>query len=167
MGLCPQPMWDSHNPPPIGAQRPRWHSFLSPINVGPHQIYPPSGLSVLTGIPPRVYPLRGTTSSLAHSPVFGSDTICNGSGPPLVYIVLFGLSLTGFPLRAFPQGFKTRLLGKGFHNLIKGVLFSFPTNVGLCPQPMWDSHTGLEFYGAFFIRWENLFTRELNMIILS
>ena len=23
-----------HNPPPFGAQRPRWHLFLSPIDVG-------------------------------------------------------------------------------------------------------------------------------------
>ena len=54
----------------------------------------------------------------------------------LVDIVLFGLSLSGFPstlgspFRASPQGFKTRLLGEGFHTLINGDLFSSPTNVG-------------------------------------
>ena len=35
-------------------------------------------------------------------------------------------ALFGFPSRSF----KTRLLGKGFHTLIKGVSFSSPTNVG-------------------------------------
>ena len=41
-----------HNPPPFEVQRPRWHSFLPPIDVGP----PPFGASVLTGTSPRVYP---------------------------------------------------------------------------------------------------------------
>jgi len=36
--------------------------------------------------------------------------------------MFFGLSLMGFPI--------TRLLGKGFHTLIKGVSLSSPTNVG-------------------------------------
>ena len=36
----------------------------------------------------------------------------------------------GFPFRAFPQDFKTRLLGEGFHTFIKGLLFSSPINVG-------------------------------------
>ena len=40
------------------------------------------------------------------------------------------LSSLGFPFRASPQGFKTHLLGKGFHTLINGVSFS--------SQPMWD-----------------------------
>ena len=60
----------------------------------------------------------------------GSDTICNNPNPPLGDIVLFGLSLSGFPFRASPQDFKTRMLGEGFHTLIKGLLFSSPTNVG-------------------------------------
>ena len=32
-----------HNPPPFGAQRPRWHSFLPPIVVGPPLNPPPLG----------------------------------------------------------------------------------------------------------------------------
>ena len=62
---------------------------------------------------------------LTHRPVSGSDTIYNNSGSSLADIVLFGFSLSGSP-----QGFKTRLLGEGFHTLINGGLFS--------SQPMWD-----------------------------
>ena len=42
---------------------------------------------------------------------------------PLADIVLFGL----FPLTLSPQGFKTRLLGEGFHTLINGDLFNTVT----------------------------------------
>ena len=42
-------------------------------------------------------------------------------------VILFSLD---FPFRASPQGFKTRLLGEGFHTLINGGLFTSPTNVG-------------------------------------
>ena len=115
----------SHNSPPFRVQRPRWHSSLSPIDVGSLPNPPPLGPSVLTGTPPHVYPLRGTASLLTHCPVFGSDTICDDPGPPLADIILLGLSLAGFPLKVF----KTRLLRKGFHTLIKDVLFSSPTDV--------------------------------------
>ena len=37
-----------HNPTPFGAQRPRWHSFLYPLEEG-FTIQPPSGPSVLAG----------------------------------------------------------------------------------------------------------------------
>ena len=50
-----------HNPPPFGAQLPRWHSFLPPIDVGPPPNPPPLGPSVLTGTPPRVYPPSGNS----------------------------------------------------------------------------------------------------------
>ena len=49
---------------------------------------------------------------------------CNAPDPPLADIA----SLS-FPFRVSPQGFKTRLLGEGFHTLINGGLFSSPTNV--------------------------------------
>ena len=39
-----------HNPPPFGAKRSRWHSFLPPIDVGP----------------PQIHPLWGPMSLLAH-----------------------------------------------------------------------------------------------------
>ena len=127
----------------------KWYFVLLPSQCGTLQSTPPSGPSVLTGTlsflqsmwdchqihpfgaqrltstPPRVYPLQKTTRRLAHRLVSGSDTICNGSDPPLANIVLFGL-----PFRASPQGFKTRLLGEGFNTLINGILFSSPTNVG-------------------------------------
>ena len=44
----------------------------------------------------------------------------NSPSPPRVDIVLF---------RASPQDFKMRLLGRGFHTLIKNVSFSSPTDV--------------------------------------
>ena len=53
------------------------------------QSNPSLGPRVLTGTPSHVYPLRGTASSLAHNPMSGSDTICNGLGLLLVDIVSF------------------------------------------------------------------------------
>ena len=90
----------------------------SPLNS------PPFGASVLTGTPSRVNPLRGTTSRLAHRPMSSSDTICNGPDPPTSRYC----PLWAFPF-GLPQGFKTRLLGEGFHTLIHGGLFSSPTKV--------------------------------------
>ena len=56
------------------------------------------------------------------------------------------LSSLDFPFRASPQGFKTRLLGEGFHTLINGGLFSSSTNVGYhnppplgAQRPRWHS----------------------------
>ena len=82
----------SHNPPPFKAQRPRWHLFLSPIDVGPYQIYPLWALAS-SCLPP----LRGTASLLTHSPVSGFDTICNGPSSPLADIVL--VEFSKLPLR--------------------------------------------------------------------
>ena len=68
-------------------------------------------------------------------------TSCNGSSLPLADIFLFWLSLSGFP-----QGFKMRLLVKGFYTLITDVSFSFPTNVAYhhphpfrAQRPRWHS----------------------------
>ena len=44
-------------------------------------------------------PLRVTARRPTHRLVTGSDTICNDPNPPLADIVLFGLSLSGFPSR--------------------------------------------------------------------
>ena len=84
--------------------------FPSLIDVGSHN-------------PP---PFEGLASSLAHCPLFGSDTICNSSNPPLADIVCFG------PLRIVVSlsVFKTCLLGRGFHTIIRNVLFRPPTDVG-------------------------------------
>ena len=103
----------SHNPPPLESSVLASTRFFSPINVGPHQIHlflfpidvrtppnpPPSGLSVLADTLPHVHPLRGSASSMAHSPVSGFDIICNSSNPLLANIVLFGLSRSGFSLK--------------------------------------------------------------------
>ena len=50
----------------------------------------------------------------------------NSPSPPLVDIVLFGLSL---------KVFKTRLLGRDFHTLINNALFPSPTDVGSHNRP--------------------------------
>ena len=84
-------------------------SFLSPLNVGSHN-------------PP---PLGGPTSSLVHRPVSGSDTICNSPNPPLEDIC----PLCPVTYHRQPHGFKTHLLGRCFHTLIKNVSFN-PTPVG-------------------------------------
>ena len=60
-----------------------------------------------------------------------ASNFCTGNEqyPQLADIVLFGLSLSCFPsFERFPSNFKMRLLGKGFHTVISGGLFS--TNVG-------------------------------------
>ena len=84
---------------PFRAQHPRWHSFLTPINVGPPPNPPPLGPNVLTDTPSRVYSLWGTARRLAHRLKPGSDTICNALNSPLADIVLFELSLSGFASR--------------------------------------------------------------------
>ena len=99
----------------------------------------PFGASVLTGPPPRVYPLRGIARRLAHRPVSSSDTICNDPNSPLADIILFGLSLSG--------SFKTRLLGEGLHTLINGTSH-------LCT--VFNNSTGtLENYSHWLVRHQN------------
>ena len=120
----PQLMWDNTIHPPSGPSvlagtlsflqsmwdRPQIHPLWDPTSFLAHRL-------VST-------PLRRTAKRLTHRPVSGFDTICNDPDPPLVDISL------GFPFRASPQGFKTRLLGESFRTLINGDLFSSPTNVG-------------------------------------
>ena len=112
-------MWDLTIHPPSGPSvfagtRSLLQSMWDP------PIHPPLDPSVLAGTPPCVHPLRGSTSSLAHRPMSGSCTICNSLSPPLADIVLFGL-----PLKVF----KTCLLGRGFHTLIKSASFFSSTDV--------------------------------------
>ena len=62
----------------FGAQRPCWHSFLPPIDVGSPQIHPllgPASLLVHCLVSTH---LRGTTRRLTHRPMSDSDTICKG-----------------------------------------------------------------------------------------
>ena len=68
---------------PFGAQRPRCHSFLPPIDVGPPQIHPLWGPASLLAHRLVSTSFRGTARRLAYCPVSGSDTICNGPDPPL------------------------------------------------------------------------------------
>ena len=93
----------SHNPPPFAAQRSRWHSVPSPIDVGPPN-HPLQGPVSLLAHRLVSTPLRGSDSSLAHHPVSSSDTICNKPKPT---------SSKYCPFWAFPFGlpfnvFKTR-----------------------------------------------------------
>ena len=74
-------------------------------------------------------PLRGPAFSLAHRPVSRFDMICNSPSlsPSLVDIVLFGLPV-----------FKTCLLGRGFHTLIKNVSLS-PNRCGISQLVMYSN----------------------------
>ena len=78
--------------------------------------------------------LLGSASSLAHRPVSDSHTICNRPSLPRVDIVLFRFS---------PQSFKTCLLGRGFHTLIKNDLFHSPTNVRSHKPPLLGTTSSL------------------------
>ena len=102
-----------HNPPPsrpsvfAGSSRSLLQSMLVPLI---HLLRSPN---VIVGTLPRVYPLRGSASLLVHHPMSNSDTICNGLSLPLVDIVLFGLTLSGFPSKflkcaweSFPHSYK-------------------------------------------------------------
>ena len=93
----PKPMWDItiHLPsgPSVLADT---LSFLQSM-WDRRQIHPPSGPNVLTDTLPRATPLRRTARKLAHRPVSSYDTICNDPDLPLTDIVLFELSLSGFP----------------------------------------------------------------------
>ena len=121
-----------HNPPPLGPSiLAGTLSFLQSM-WDRSQIHPPLGAASLLAhyLVSTPFPAR----RLTHCPVSDFGTICNDPYPPLVDIVLFRLSLSGFA-----QCFKTRLLGEGFHTLYKMVVCS-------PPQPMWDitihSHSG-------------------------
>ena len=127
----PQPTWDltihsPSRPSVLVGTRSLLQSKWDPPNP------PPLSPNVLAGTPPRVHPLRGSTSSLAHRPMSSSDTIT-----PFADIVLFEFSLSDFPSRFF----KTRLLGRGFHTLINNASFSSPTDVGSHnPPPFGAQH---------------------------
>ena len=95
-------------------------SFSSPTNMRSHNL-PPSGTSVLLTHYLVSTPFQGSASLLAHRPVSVFDTICNGSSLPSADISLFKL---------FLEVFKTCLLGRGFHTLIKNASFSSPIDVG-------------------------------------
>ena len=97
-----------------------WDSIIYPTftplqgPAGPLQNPPLSGPSILTGTPPRVYPLQGTASSLAHGPVFLYHL--NSPGPLLANIVLFGL-----PLKALKPSARER-----FSHPYKGCFILLP-----------------------------------------
>ena len=73
-------------------------SFLQ-LMWDPYQIHSLRGLASLLAHRLVSTLFRGTTSPLTHHMVFDSDTICNGPSSPLADIILFGLSLSGFPSR--------------------------------------------------------------------
>ena len=67
--------------------------------------------------------------------VSGSDTIFNRSNPPVADIVCFDMLRIAVSLTIF----KTRLLGRGNHTLIRNVSFPSPTDVGSHNPPPWGS----------------------------
>ena len=70
---------------------------LLPDRCGISQLISPAGPSVLASTLPRVHPLRGSASLLAHRrPVSSSDTIYNCPNSRLVNIVFFELSRPNF-----------------------------------------------------------------------
>ena len=123
----------SHNPPSpsgpsvlIGTRSPL-QSMWDPSLQGPVSLLAHHLVST---------PLRDSVSSLAHRPVYGSNIICNGRRPLLADIVLFWV----FPFRLPHKVFKTRLLRRGFHTLIKNVSFPSPTDVGSHIAPLSPTH---------------------------
>ena len=75
---------------------------------------------------------------------------CNSPSPPLADIVLFGRSF---------KVFKTRLLERGFHTLIKNVSFSSPTDVG--------SHVKELKFQVIFNSGLNLRPRKVSLNVLN
>ena len=94
----------SHNPTPFGTERPRWHSFPSPIDVGPpiHSFWGPTSSMALVPFFNRCGILNPPPFEtqhlywLAHYPVPDSDTICNSLSQLLPDIVFFRFFLSGF-----------------------------------------------------------------------
>ena len=97
---------------------------------------------VIADTPSGVQPLQDLASSLVHYPVSGSDTICNRSSPPLAVIVLFRLFFLSFPSKFC---FKTRLLRRSLHTLIKNVLFPYPIDVGSHNPPPFRTQSSLAY----------------------
>ena len=64
---------------------------------------------------------------------------------PIFFYTLMVYRIQYFPFGIPPKVFKTRLLGRGFHTLIKNVSFSPPTNMGSYNPP----HLELESFKDF------------------
>ena len=108
---------------PFGTQRLCCHSFPSPIDVGPPFLPPihPIWGQRLCWHTARVHHSSRLSLLAAHRSVSAYDTICNSPNPPLIDIVLFGLSL---------KVFKMHMLGRDFHTFLKNASFSSPTYMG-------------------------------------
>ena len=77
-----------------------------------------------------IHPPYGLVSSLTHRSMFGSDTICNSTSPPLADIVRFG------PLR-ISASFTVFKSKKRFSHPYKKCFVSL-SNRCFPLQPMWD-----------------------------
>ena len=123
----PQPMWDLTIHPSILARthslsQSMWDPLIHPFEAQ-HSCWH------IASCPPP-FGVQPLSPSLAHHPVFNSNTICNSSSPPRTDIVLFGFSLLN-SLKVL----KRVLLGRGFHTLIKNVSLSSPTDIGSHNSP--------------------------------
>ena len=137
----------SHNPPSLRPSVLACTLFLLP-SMWDLQSIPLWGPASLLAHCLVSTPLRGSASSLTHRLVSGFDPIYNSPSPPLVDIILFGLSLSGFPSRFL----KTRLLGRDFHTLIKNASFFSPTNVGSHTSDLGIFSINRLILGFFFLQ---------------
>ena len=118
-----QPIWDLTIHPLRANILTSTHFLLQSIWDPPIQT--PLEPSILAGTPPRVHPLWDSASLLEHRsvstliPFVTAQSTASRYCP--LWTFLFGLSL---------KIFKTRLLKRGFHTLIKNVSFSSPTDAG-------------------------------------
>ena len=78
-------------------------------------------------------------SLLTHRLLSAFDTICNTSSSSLtIYCPLWPITY-----RRKPYSFKTCLLGRSFHTLLRNVSFPSPTDVGSHNPPPWGPASSL------------------------
>ena len=109
-----------HNPPPFGAQRPRWHSFVPPIDVGP-----PLKSTVRHHNPPPSVPQR---------PHWHSFLPPINVGPPLKSTVRHHNPPPSVPQRPHWHSFLPPIMwDHPQHSFLPPII-----DVGLPPNPPWD-----------------------------
>ena len=104
--------------------------FSSLTDVGSHNP-PPSKSNILAGTPLVSTPFEAQPPR-STSPGVGSNTICNSSKATTSLYCSFWTFSSVLPLKIF----KTHLLGRGFHTLIKNDSFSSVTDVGSHNPPL-------------------------------
>ena len=116
----------SHNPLPLGAQRPRWHTARCLFQPITYHRQPHIFKTRLLGRGFRILIKNASffspTDVRSHNPLpLGAQRPRWHTAPCLFQPITY---------RRQPHGFITHLLERGFHTLIKNALFSCPTDVG-------------------------------------